>query len=560
MGDSTPRPLPSAATAADSAAARQRLFDLAAVCVIVAVFVALVVSTRRALTEPLWYNEQWRAHFVSVDHNWWSALQHANAPMSAAWFATEHLAIAARGNRESTLRLANVGWLLVAGLGTYALARRWLSIIAAVLLALVVIVNGMLLPFALQLAPYAADAAGTVIAVAALLYAREAAHTRRRIAAFGVACFGLTLATPAVFVVGPIIGCLLYEWWSGKGDRLLLRGSLATLAVGGLHLFLFVMRQDSLTKGTYWDTNFVPHSNVSAAARFVWDQTRGFVPWFITGGYHSGEAQLIHLTPGWTTAVGIGATMLLALGVWHAALTRPGQILLFGTAGALPLTLVASWMRLWPYGFERTNLYLVPLLYLICGLGVARLWVLGGHAVRAMRSGQRRVFHAVAAVTCLAGLLAAIGLATVSASVSLGATRAAVPGARPFDYGRRIDDAVIRVRTQANASTAVVVVGRMAFLGWQYYMFERRGVPGTAVPPSRTDFVSIHGSTQPARFLVAHPGITRVYYYGPSGLSGRDLRSDTATLATAGFCARDRWAVFQSGVLMQFGRCSAQGK
>ena len=549
----------------------RRLPDVSALLAITVAFIALVVSTRRAIAEPLWYDEQWRGYFLSVGHGWWSEIAQSNAPMSAGWYAAERAAIFVVGNRESTLRLTSMVWLVVMAFGVHALARRWMRVSGAAVLALLVMTNGLLLSYSFQLKPYVADAAGTVIALAALLYARDARNTRLRILAFAAATFGLVLAAPAVFVIVPVIGCLLLEWWRRRRhDRVLLVGSVATLLIGGLHLRLFVMRQSGQTKGTYWDPNMAPHTGLSALARFVWEQTRSFVPGFVTDAYRADFAPgayqtkgwsafySIRLTARWSTALGVILAVLLALGVWHAVLSAQGRIVVAGMAMSFPLTLIASWMRLWPYGFVRTNYYLVPLLYLLCGLGMVRLGGLLATAIRCARHGVgigRRVAAVAATGGCAAALAAGVVAATVAASVSLGAARAAMPRSPLGGYGRNLNEAVLDVRRHADQSTAVVVAGSMAFRGWQYYMFQRDGLPGTEVPASRTTFLTQHGDPRLLHFLTSRADLNRLYYYVPLGTTGRGIAADARMLQSAGYCRSGRTSYVSTGLLTAYKRC-----
>jgi len=539
---------------------RRYLADAVAICVFVGCFVAVLIATRRAISQPFWHDEQWRGYFVSVNHNWWGEIAQSNAPMSAGWYAIERLAIAVAGNRESVLRLANIVWMVVMGAATYALARRWMHVVAATVLGLLVMVNTVLLGYALQFKPFVADAAGTMLALVALLYVREATSKLQRLPGFAVASFGLVLATPAVFVIGPVVAWMLVEWWRGNRDRLMLWGLLGTLLIGGLHLKLFVLRQNALTKSNYWDPNFMPHSTVSAAVHFISGQTRSFIPDFLTGSYPPADAHLypIQVTHSWAAFVGILLLVLLALGAWHAALSSAGRVVLFGTAMAFPLTLLASALRLWPYGFVRTNYYLVPLLYLICALGMVRASVLVAAAIRTLRRGDsapRRAVTVAGAVACLAILASGGVTAVVSGSASLGNGRRSVPGHTLTGFDRNLNAAVIETRKHADPRTVVLVEGAMARHGWQYYMFQRPDLPGTEVPPARTDFVAVHGSTQPQQFLASHPGASQVYYYAPLNTSGAGFTADERVLRSAGFCVRGQQRLFESGVLAWFGPC-----
>ena len=61
--------------------------------------------------------------------------------------------------------------------------------------------------------------------------------------------------------------------------------------------------------------------------------------------------------------------VLLCLAVVALARSSRGRALLVAVGGSLALTLVASFVRSWPFGFARTNLWVEPLLVLMAGIG-----------------------------------------------------------------------------------------------------------------------------------------------------------------------------------------------
>ena len=534
----------------------------------------LVGVAERAIRQPFWYDEQWRAYFVSVRHGWWAAIAKSNAPMSAGWYVSERFSMSVLGDREWVLRFSNLGWALVMAIATFALARRWMGSGLSTFIAALVMLNSGLLYYAIQFKPFVADAAGTVVAVAALMWARTARSTRQRVAGFVLASLALTTATPAVFVVVPLLAYLLLGWFrEGRKDRVLLIGCLATLLVGAVHLRFFVMRQNTLSSSNYWNANFAPHSSISALWHFVGKQTQTYVPGFLTSTYLKSKAggYPVQLTHGWNTAVAASLWLLLALGAYHAAKSGPGRMLLIGVAASFPITLVASWLRLWPYGFVRTNYYIVPLLYVLCAIGFVRAVTAAMGAARRSgqpwqegaapgprpriggpwftRHGPRAAAVAVGAAASLAALVAALVAGSMAVGVLRGGTQPS-----PLAYGRTIESAVDDVRANANATTAVVVAGPMAYRGWQYYMFFKSGMPGVEVPQDRTEFVR-HGDPRLGRLRADHPGITSVFYYMPMGSTGASLHADESLMLTAGFCPQGRRNFAASGLLVRLAAC-----
>ncbi len=78
---------------------------LGVACLITAgVPIALIISLWRNLTLPFWYNEQWRAYYISKPGNWWSALKTDGGPFPAGWYFLERgvgLALRKHGARHA---------------------------------------------------------------------------------------------------------------------------------------------------------------------------------------------------------------------------------------------------------------------------------------------------------------------------------------------------------------------------------------------------------------------------------------------------------------------------
>jgi 4-amino-4-deoxy-L-arabinose transferase-like glycosyltransferase len=548
--------------------ARQRMWipswwryaDISAVVVLLAGFIAIVAALRRAIAQPLWFDEQWRAYFISVSADWWHRLGQATGPMAALWYALERAAVAIGGNTETPLRLTNIGWMLAMTIGMYALTRIWLGPLASLIVAALVMVNGELLNFAVQLKPYNAEAAGVTISLAALFWARRGTRTRWRVLGFAVAAIGVLISMSAIFVIGPVLACFIVEWaWRRREDRVLLIGSVIIALIAGAHLKFWLMRQSTVTKSTYFDPNFAPHSSFSAFWRFTWDQTQSYVPNFVTGAYAHSARQFypVHITSTWHRMLTVVLTVLIVAGAVYAWRSYEGRVLVISTAAAFVLNLIASMMRLWPYGWIRTSLYVVPLLYLLGALGVRGAVALAAHCRErylTARAGERAALTFGALASACAVVLAVFAM-VASASVSVGIGRRVVPGPTPSGYGRNINSAVATVRQHADDHTAVVVVGSMALLGWQYYMYDRKHMPGRAVPLDRSLFLTQHDSAQITSLLAGDRDLTRVYYYVPMGTTGKSVAADSTRVTAAGFCRASHEVFRDSGLLTGFTRC-----
>ena len=108
------------------------------------------------------------------------------------------------------------------------------------------------------------------------------------------------------------------------------------------------------------------------------------------------------------------------------------------------LTLVASYLRYWPFGFVRTNFYLIPLLILIAGIGAVRsgTWALARPAPGPPRAGPCCP-PLVAGVAVFALIAVGVGLA---ATDEVAAYRQLRTSTTAPAYGDRIGDAVATVR------------------------------------------------------------------------------------------------------------------
>jgi hypothetical protein len=269
------------------------------------------------------------------------------------------------------------------------------------------------------------------------------------------------------------------------------------------------------------------------------------------------ELYPVDITSAWHRILTIGLTLLVVAGAVYAWRSYEGRVLVIATAAAFVLNLLASMLRLWPYGWIRTSLFVVPLLYLLAALGVRGAVAV---AVRCrelyMRAHTRdRVALTFGALASACAVVIGVFAVVASASVSVGVARLVVPGPTPVGYGRNINSAVAAVRQHADDHTAVVVVGSMALTGWQYYMYDRDHMPGREVPRDRSLFLTQHDSPQITALLTSHSDLTRIYYYVPQGTTGQAVAADSSRVITAGFCQGSRQNFRSSGLLTTFTRC-----
>ena len=458
------------------------------------------------LTEPFGFNEQWRAYYISNSGNWWAVLKDAGggtggigAPFPAGWYFLERISGSLFGSTELALRLPTAAFLPLSCVLLMLLARRWMSTPAAVVVALLGTLIGSLVSYAVQLSEYQIDAAATVAVVLLHDVAADDKSPSWRAPPVYLAYGGIALAcvfsTPAVFIAGPLL--LLDAVRAVRGRRV---GPpvVAAVAAGAVilaHLELFVLPQNAndVRNGGYWAPNFMPHHGLGNQVAFVWDGLWGFVTEPFTRAIQPTLPGVL-LSGGWTWALSVAVALLLCLGVVDLARSTRGRTMLFAIGGSLALTLVASYLRDWPFGFVRTNFYLIPLLILIAGIG----------AVRSVPGRWRACTRSASAGPCLPPLVAGVAVfALIAVGVGLAATDevAAYHALRTSTtapvYGNRIGDAVATVRAWAKPGAAVVVAGAMAIPGWKYYQYEYTGKAtqtGPQIASNHVDFVVDHGS------------------------------------------------------------------
>ena len=77
-------------------------------------------------TRPLWYDELWRAHYLSASTSqFWHEITRANAPSAFGWVVVERTTADLFGWTPLVLRLPELITLPFVGVSMYALTRRF---------------------------------------------------------------------------------------------------------------------------------------------------------------------------------------------------------------------------------------------------------------------------------------------------------------------------------------------------------------------------------------------------------------------------------------------------
>ncbi len=443
---------------------RPRTVELAAVAALALLAVAVVVLQRDVLARQLWADESWRAYQISLREGFWRELRFAEAPFPLLWLVVERVSVELGGNTLLALRLPPIAAFVALGPLTYAVGRRWLSVPVSFATAALLVLNGPIFDYAVQLKPFTLDCAASVGALWLWLLARERSRQRvaRLLLYLGIAACGL-LAVAAVFTVGFVLLLDLVELLRSR-ERVWSRlaAPVTAGAVTVAHLALFVLPQDSVTGHVDWQGFYPPRDSLAAAAGFVVRQLAGFVPGMVT--------QLPHYVPSpaepvLALAAGVRplltVLLLAALGAGMVAVLagRRARVLAGLLAWCVVVELVASALHLWPFGLARVNYFLLPFAYLLAGVGLAYALDVARHARRPGRG-------------YLAGALA---VATVAGCVALLVTaRAQLAQARRTAHGPvyqlHTADTVAWTRLRASADDVVVFYSGSGSKGWAYYM------------------------------------------------------------------------------------------
>jgi hypothetical protein len=535
---------------------RSRRTLIAAVLVTGGLPIVMIASLWNNLTLPFYFNEQWRAYYISVSGNWWVALQGRgvvpSGPFPAGWYFLERVSAWIFGSTELVMRLTTAMFLPLGCVLLMLLARRWMPLVTAVIVALAGGLTGTLTVYAVQLAPYEVDFAAVVAVV--LLHEIATDHdsgslrsVRVYVAYAGIAA-ACVFSTPAIFIAAPIFLLDVVRAARGRALTAPALGACGAGLVALLHLKLFVVPQSALTKSAYWDPQFLPHAGIGSQLAFVWDGLRGYVTGTFTASDSAHLPELLSPRLSWIVAIAFG--IFLCIGIAVLTRTARGRTVLVAIVGSLGLTLIASFQRYWPFGFVRTNFYLVPLLILIAGVGAARA---GSFLLERIRQydppSARQSLIKLAAVGLSVVLLAGVVLAVV---YEVGTYRQVNDAAAKPAYGYKIASAVAAANKRARPGSALVVAGLMATGGWEYYQYEYTGRAVESRQQLSADhsvYVRNHGSPAITRF-VRQVNPKQLFLYVPYGTTGAELDLDAKAIAEASNCRTVIQSYYdQSGLL-----------
>jgi hypothetical protein len=534
------------------------------------------------VSRPLWYDEQWRAwHFSLVGADFSSQLREANAPLAAGWVALEKLSTGLLGNTEVPLRLPGVLAFLALGPVTYALARRFLGPVASTLVAAATVANSGMLTYGLQLKPFTLEALGAELALLLWFAADEPESSLgERLVCYAGIGLCTVFGTATAFVVGPLVLIDLVRSARGSGLVRLVPPVLAG-AITLAHLVGFVMAQTLQSNSSYWNGYFLPGGSFGDKLDFVLRGLGSYVPGIVVGEVSVGHPEVTSRFAFGPTAASMFVPFLvvaLVLGVLTALRSRPGRVLLSIVLLALAGQLVAASMRLWPFGFARTNLYLVPFAYLLAGIGVARtvaavrrlsqrqrelnswlaappvarrlsrrlweLWLGAPSVLRPLLAPARvrwllsRSWLHVPAVAALGlvGLVAIVNLVSID-QVSVRQAQLVELQSRPVPFGAELRLLIHDLRMRDTRDDLVVHLSPMTVKGWDYYMRFYQGYgPEVRYPPigpART--VLPANPNQLYHFLSAWPGAHDLHVVIQQGQSQEEVKAMFPVIQQFGF-------------------------
>ena len=568
---SIPRTRPAGAAASSAAGPDIRRPGLPGRADLIAVAVLLVGAgvieffLRHLLTRPFYYDEASRAYEIARGGAFLSHLGTAAAPLSLGWVGIENAARLVLGDTEAGLRAPMFAALPLLGVATYLLGRRWLGPVASFCAAALLLANGWIVNYALQLKSYSYEGLFAVAAVGVYLLAQRTTWRRAQLmglyAALGLTC---VFSLPNLLVVVPLLALDLVRTVRGRDQGAWrLAGAALAGVIALVHYVAFVSPQARVAGTGFFTANYAPHG-IGPFLRFAAAGFGSYVPSMVIGvAGGAANAAPSYPPPPAANAVLIAVTViLLAAGVAATVRDAAGRALVTAAAGAVLLELAASAARRWPFGLIRVNIFVLPLLYILGAIGAvwlarALIGPRGADGTRPVTAHWwRAVAAAVAGVAVIvaaagAGLSTARTFAATSrlavAPVWFGATRAAVAQAR---LAGAPDDLVI-IRADRSPPDWYAAP-------WLYYMDKYQGWTGAVAQrppiPGRNTLAVFYVTPRAVeRFLTAHPSSPVVFlleYDVPGATFPRWLHQESLrTLARYGYCAAHEIPLRYTGAL-----------
>jgi hypothetical protein len=494
--------------------------DLLAIAALVAVAMAIEVFLRHLLTRPFYYDEASRAYEIAQGGTFLAHLSTAAAPLSLGWVGVETAARLVLGNTEVGLRAPMFAVLPVLGVATHVLARRWLGPAASFCVAALLLVNLWIVNYGLQLKSYSYEALFAVATLGLYLAMQRATWSRARLVGLYIA-LGLTcvFSLPNLFIVVPLLALDLVRALRQR-SALRIAGEAVAGAIALAHYALFVRPQSGVASTGFFKVDYAPHG-LSAFARFIASSFESYFPSLIVGVPGPTNAPpLYHLPPAAHAVLAVALVILLAAGVAAAANQAAGRALIVAVGGALLLELAGSIVHRWPFGLMRANIFVVPLLYILGGMGA--VWL--ARVLRGPRpdgaAGPAALSWWRAAGTGAALVALAVAAAAAGVATAQGFAETSQQQAQPTEFGG-VKAAVAAARARAAPDDLVIIRADRAppdwyAAPWLYYMDTYQGDPPNVaalprIPARNTLSVAYVTPAAVDRFLAAHPGSPAVF-------------------------------------------------
>ncbi len=537
--------------AARSAPARRwhavRSVGLLAVAALVVEAGLIEFYLRHLLSRPFYFDEAWRAYEISAGGAFVLHPTTGEAPLALGWIGIESAARAVLGNTELALRAPMFAAMPVLAVATYLLARRWLGVAASFCVAALLLANLWIVNYGLQFKSYSYEALLAVVTVGLYLLTERTTWRQAQLlglyAALGVTC---VFSIPNLFVLGPLLALDLFRTLRARRQVVLrITGEAIAGVIALANYALFVRPQSGVAGTGYFQAQFAPHGLV-ALVRFTIQGLESYVPGTITGVVGATNASPSYALPPLAHhLLALGIALLLAAGIVAAARDAAGRTLLAVIAGAFLLELLASALHRWPFGLIRTNIFVLPLLYILAGMGamwLARMLAGPQYAGRAIT--WWRAVGIVAALAVFAGTVAVGSVATAQ-----GYSESSALQFKPTMFGG-VRAAVAAARKEAGPGDIVIIRADRSppvwyAAPWLYYMNQYQGYPATiaALPrvPSRNTIAAFYITPSAVdKFLAAHRGAPKVFllefnlpgYLFPEWAHAESL----ATLRRFGYC------------------------
>ncbi len=528
------------------------------------VAVTAIVRMTRIIGRPLWYDEQWRAFFFAFHgHQFWTQIRHANAPSGFLYVAAVKLSTAVFGQYPWAMRLPTAAAVPLLALLTYAYARRFAPIVAAIFTAIMVSGSAGVLSTAFQFKPYLVEAAAAVAVMLLWSAARDpgrGAHLQRA-ALFTCAGVVSCFMVPGIFLIGPLAVAEGAFRRGGVRRRLAAFADAApALAISALHTGLFVGMQSAQRQSDYWNFAFASGRGFGGAIGFLGRSTRDLAAGSFTGFTASstpvmGLDHLGWVVPAVATAVILG---------WVTAASsllrdRAGSRLVIVVASILLGTALASTLRLWPYGLVRTNVFALPLLAVLAVAGWVRCYRAACAAVAPVRhrSGVRRWPEVLTA-----GLAGGVWILVPAAGLGL----LALDGARLDQwrvathspaYGENLTQAAFDVQAMAKPGDLVAFGPAMSKAGWLWALNSAEGGPkGVKRVPLEDQLAYATYDDGTIEVALRRRVAGEAFVYVASGAGPADSRALGTQFHAAGWCVSTRRNYAVSGVVLVLKRCA----